>query len=85
MNDACSFASDWQGLDTELAAARHENHQGNQRAAADLICLVFTWVLLTVPDFKERGESQKKGEWIFLLPSLSNRIFVLKNASDTSH
>lgn len=50
-NDPCSFTSCCQVLDTEEVAVRHESHQGNQRDRAGLICLIYSRVLLTAPDF----------------------------------
>lgn len=72
-NDACNFASNWQVLDAELAAVRHEKHQGNQRAAAHQIGLVFTWVLLTVRDFKK--ERKEKVNERFFFYSSQTRFF----------
>lgn len=81
MSDPCSFTSRCQVLDTEEVAVRHESHQDNQRASADLICLTLTWVLLAVPDLK------REERWmnISASSSLLYQIIILENGSDTSH
>lgn len=86
MNDPCSFTSCCQVLDAERVTVRHESHQSNQRDPSELMCLVFTWLWLTMPDLKRgREEEKKKDERIFLLLALSYRIIVLNDGSDKSH